>query len=234
MQALPPPPTRRPQSAFASEVRRFPATWVLLALNIAVFVYEQLLPIPAQQEFLVTWALIPARLTGSDAFRTAGITDADFASPALVTLFTALFLHGGIVHLAFNMFGLYGVGRIVEAALGTGRYLLLYFAAGLGSSLACLVGYYAQSVPVVGASGAVYGLLAGYLLLQPPGPDRTRSLIWMLVFIFVPALPFFSGGFGGLGQIAVWGHVGGFVVGLAIMQLFLMQRRSRMRERGNR
>lgn len=227
MQPLPPPPTRRPVNglpAFVAAWRRFPAMWTLLALNLAVFAYEQLLAPPAQEEFLLTWALIPARFTGAESFRAAGITNADFASPALATLLTALFLHGGIVHLAFNMFALYSFGRIVEAAVGTGRFLLLYFAAGLGSSLACLVGYYGQAVPVVGASGAVYGLLAGYLLLLPPGPDRTRSLVIMLVFIFIPAIPGF-GGVGGLGQIAVWGHVGGFVVGLAIMQFIVSQRR---------
>ena len=126
----------------------------------------------AQEEFLLTWALIPARLTGSSDFRAAGITNADFSSPAPITLLTALFLHGSVLHIAFNMFTLYGIGRIVEAALRTPRFLLLYFAAGIGSSLACLVGYYGQAIPVVGASGAVYGLLAGYLLLLPPGPDR--------------------------------------------------------------
>jgi len=226
LQPLPPPPVRR-RSGFADEGRRFPATFALLALNVLVFVYEQLLSPPAQQDFLLTWALIPARLTGSSDFRAAGITNADFASPAPLTLLSTLFLHGSILHLAFNMFTLYGIGRIVEGAIRTGRFLLLYFAAGIGSSLACLVGYYGQAIPVVGASGAVYGLLAGYLLLLPPGPDRTRSITWILALTFVPALPFFDGGggFGGLGQIAVWGHVGGFAVGFVVMWLFLLARR---------
>lgn len=226
MQPLPPPPVHR-RSGFTAQWQRFPATFTLIALNILVFVYEQLLPPVAQDDFLLTWALIPVRLTGWGNFAAAGITNADFASPAPLTLLTTLFLHGSTLHLAFNMFTLYGIGRIVEGALRTGRFLLLYFAAGIGSSLACLIGYYGQAIPVVGASGAVYGLLAGYLLLLPPGPDRTRSIVWILALTFVPALPFFNGGggFGGLGQIAVWGHVGGFAVGFAVMWLLLLQRR---------
>lgn len=223
MQSLPPPPPSR-APRFLAEWRRFSATYTLVLVNVIVFVYEQLLNPPAQENFLINWALIPARLTGSSNLRFAGITDADFASPAFVTLFTALFLHSGVAHILLNMFALYGVGRIVESALGTGRFLVLYFVAGLGSSLACLLGYFGQVIPVVGASGAVYGLLAGYLLLLPPGPNRTRSVVWLLAFIFLPlVLP--GGGFGGIGQIAVWGHVGGFLVGLAVMQLFVLGRR---------
>lgn len=224
MQALPPPPPSR-TPAFFREWQRFPATFTLVFINVVVFVVEQLLGPVAQENFVVNFALIPARFTGSANLRAAGISNSDFASPAAVTIFTSLFLHGGITHILFNMFALYGIGRIVEAALGTGRFLALYFVAGIGSGLACLLGYFGQVIPVVGASGAIYGLLAGYLLLLPPGPNRTRSVVWLLAFTFIPLVLPGGGGFAGLGQIAVWGHVGGFLVGLLMMQLFILQRR---------
>ncbi len=224
MQSLPPPPPSR-APAFLAEWRRFPATFTLVFVNIVVFVVEQLLKPDVQENFVVNFALIPARFNGAANLRAAGISNSDFASPAVVTIFTSLFLHGGITHILFNMFALYGIGRIVEAALGTGRFLVLYFVAGIGSGIACLLGYFGQVIPVVGASGAIYGILAGYLLMLPPGPNRTRSVLWLLAFTFVPLVLPGGGGFAGLGQIAVWGHVGGFLVGLLVMQLFIRQRR---------
>lgn len=206
-------------------MRPIAATIALIAINVAVFLYQQSLGAQAQFQFLLNWALVPVRFThaGTDF-------GFDFTSPRLLTIVTSLFLHSGFAHIALNMFFLYAFGNMLERAIGTWRFLIVYFAAGIASSLACIFIYRNEPVPVVGASGAVYGILAAYLLLLPPGSDRTKTVIWMLVLLVLPAfLPasIMGGLTGGNTQIAIAGHVGGFIVGGLVMQAFIVQARQR-------
>lgn len=206
------------------------ATYAIIAVNVAVAVYMQTLNARDNERFLANWALIPARFTSTvlDPFGTV------ITSPRIATLVTSMFLHGGLTHIALNMFLLFGIGRTVELAIGTPRFLFLYFAAGLGGSLAILLLYHNSLSPFIGASGAVYGVLGGYFLLLPPGPNRTKTLIWTLALIVVPAfIParIIVGITGSdfLANIAHWGHVGGFGVGILTMYLMIAYTRRKRR-----
>jgi membrane associated rhomboid family serine protease len=216
---LPPPPQRR------RATRPIVATLALIAVNVAVFLYQQSLSGFAQERFLLNWALVPVRFT--HAGEDFGF---NFTSPRPMTIVTSLFLHSGFPHIALNMFFLYAFGNMVERAIGAGRFLAIYAAAGIASSVACIFIYRSEPVPVVGASGAVYGVLAAYLLMLPPGPDRTKTVIWMLVLLVLPALlpgSLLGGLTGGDTRIAIAGHIGGFIVGGLVMQAFVLRARQR-------
>lgn len=214
-----------------AQLRRPTATYAIIAINVAVFVYQQTLSMRESDRFLLNWALIPARFTHA-ATPVFDIVALGPTSPRPLTLVTSLFLHGGLTHIALNMFLLFAIGRTVELMIGTPRFLLLYGLAGLGSSLAVILLYRNSNAPFIGASGAVYGVLGGYFLLLPAGPDRTKTIIWTLALILVPALiparviqDVTGSNF--LANIAHWGHVGGFAAG--ILTMYLMIRRARRR-----
>jgi membrane associated rhomboid family serine protease len=201
------------------------ATFALIAINAAVFLYQQSLGVRAQDRFIANWALVPYRFThpGVDI-------GFNFTSPRPLTILTSLFLHSGFAHIALNMFFLYAFGNMVERAIGAGRFLTIYFIAGIASGVACIFFYRNEPVPVVGASGAVYGILAAYLVMLPAGPDRTKTVLWMLVLLVLPAfLPgsILGGLTGGDTRIAIAGHIGGFIVGGLVMQAFIVRARQR-------
>ncbi len=211
-----------------SRLRRPTAVYAIIAINAAVALYTQSLPIREYNRFLANWALIPARFTRADQ-----APFGDFiSSPRLATLVTSLFLHGGLAHIALNMFLLFAIGRTLELAIGAPRFVLLYMLAGLGSSVAVILLYRDSLSPFIGASGAVYGVMGAYFLLLPTGPDRRKTLIWTLALITLPALipkNIIEGITGSdfLSNIAHWGHVGGFLVGVATMYLMIRQARRR-------
>ncbi len=213
------------------QMRRPTATYAIIAINVAVFFYEQTLSARDTIQFLLNWALIPVRFTHSIG-QVAGIGSVAPHSPRILTLVSSLFLHGGLTHIALNMFLLFAIGRILELAIGTPRFVVLYALAGLGSSIAVLLLYRNSDSPFIGASGAVYGVMGGYFLLLPPGPDRTKTIVWMLALILVPALiPAHIiqsvTGSDFLTNIAHWGHVGGFLTGILTMYLMTLQARRR-------
>jgi membrane associated rhomboid family serine protease len=206
-------------------IRRFPLVNVaLIAANILVFLYELQLSPSALKSFIFTWGLIPARLTGDP-------------STAWPTIFSAMFLHGSWVHLLGNMWFLHIFGDNVEARMGKLRYLLFYLLSGVA---AVLLQTYLQpdsQQPMIGASGAIAGVLGAYLISFPRA--RIASLVPIL-FIFtiieVPAALFliiwfliqvYSGLFAMQGAsasgIAWWAHIGGFIFGL-IMVFFFSRR----------
>lgn len=207
-------------------MRRPTATYTIIAINVAVFLYGQTMAVRDYNVFLFNWALIPARFTRPETIPYRRYLD----SPRALTTITSLFLHSGFTHIALNMFLLLAIGRILERAIGTPRFVLLYSLAGLGSSLAVLVLYRHSDSPFIGASGAVYGVMGAYFLLLPPGPDRTKTIIWMLALILLPALipariiqNLTGSDF--LANIAHWGHVGGFLTGFVTMYLMTLQAR---------
>jgi membrane associated rhomboid family serine protease len=220
-----------------AQLRRPTATYAIIATNVAVFLYQQTLSPQAADRFLLNWSLIPARFTHATEFNQAigqiiGLGGSGPTSPRVLTLVTSLFLHGGLTHIALNMFLLFAIGRTVEIMIGTPRFVLLYSLAGLASSLACILLYRDSGSPFIGASGAVYGVLGGYFLLLPAGPDRNKTIIWTLALILVPALiparivrSLTGSDF--LTNIAHWGHVGGFLVGILTMYLMILRARRR-------
>ncbi|GLQ34896.1 rhomboid family intramembrane serine protease [Amylibacter marinus] len=184
-------------------------TWALMAVNILVFLtYVPILDQPRELgAFFATWALVPAEFS-------AGI---DYH-----TVLTSMFLHGGLMHIAGNMLFLWIFGDNVEDAMGHITFLIFYLLAGFGAAMAqVLVGPHSP-VPMVGASGAIAGVMGAYLLLYPRA--KVDVLIIFVVFFKVFTLPayvvlavwmgmqFFGELSGGAG-IAYWAHIGGFMAG---------------------
>ena len=207
-------------------------TRALIALNAAAFIYELVLG-PELKSFMFAWAMVPARLTLALRYGEEPIV-----RPAL-TLVTSMFLHGGWLHLIGNMWFLWIFGDNVEDRLGRGKFLLFYLAAGIVAALLQYSLMPASQLPTVGASGAIAGVLGGYLVAFPRA--RVVTLVPLFPFFQVMALPavvvlgfwfviqFFNGalslGFGGAGGgVAWWAHVGGFAFGIVAMWLHRLGR----------
>jgi membrane associated rhomboid family serine protease len=166
-----------------------------------------------------------------------GFTDAFALKPSMALggawwqFLTYMFLHGGAMHIALNMFMLFIFGEVMEQALGEVRYLTLYLASGLGSALTYIMLMGVTSLPMLGASGAVFGVLAAYGLMFP------KNKIWVPIFlvplpaftvvILLAGLEFMLGFLGLEPGIANFGHFGGIVTG--ILMTYYWKRMSRPR-----
>ena len=204
-------------------------TYSLIAANIGVFFYELTLSGPQLRVFFYQLGLVPAFLTQPLAWELRSITE------QLIPLLSSMFIHGGWLHVIGNLWFLYIFGDNVEDRMGHGRFMLFYVLSGLVSvGLHVFVNADSQ-IPVVGASGAISGVMGAYLLFYPHA--RVVTLVPIFLFftvITVPAyfflifwllLQFFNGAFsltaGGAGSgIAWWAHVGGFVFGMFFAGLF--------------
>ncbi len=207
--------------------RTFPVvTWSIIALNVAVFLLEASLPPALLERFIALWGFVPARLFGGHVLW------------GLTTLFTSMFLHGGWFHLLSNMWALYIFGDNVEDRMGSGRYLVFYLLSGVAAALLQAFVEPASQVPMVGASGAISGVLGAYFLFYP----HARVITWIPLFLFfgyyvdIPAvlylgLWFFSQFYSGLfalvtphglqaGGVAWWAHIGGFLFGVLFARAF--------------
>jgi hypothetical protein len=215
--------------------RTFPFTNnLLLALNACAFL-AQLAQGDALAEFVARWAFIPDRLFHPAAW---GV------SPAfgVLTVFTAMFLHGGLLHLAGNLLYLWIFGDNVEDALGHVRYLGFYLASGLAAALLQAFLQPASGIPNVGASGAIAGVLGAYFVLYPRArvvtlvplfflfplvevPAGLYLLFWFLMQFWMGSANLASAGRQAeAGGVAWWAHVGGFVAG-ALLVLAVRPRR---------
>lgn len=202
------------------------ASLVLIVLNLAVYLYQFGLSPPAEHLFIMEYGLVPGWLSGLGR---PGPPPGFLPRP--LTLLSAMFLHGGLLHLAGNMLYLWIFGPAIEDALGRGRYLLFYLLGGVLASLVFVLGEPAGMLPMIGASGAVAAVLGAYLVLFPRA--RVLVLFWFFFLVQtarVPAL-FLLGiwflwqvlGLGGPG-VAWMAHIGGFVAGLLMVRLFLPRR----------
>ncbi len=200
--------------------RTFPIVNVILIVaNIAVFVYQVSLPPSAFKVFMLSNATVPARIPSFIAGH-GGFEAAFFP------IFTSMFLHAGFWHLAGNMLFLWIFGDNVEDFFGHLTYLVFYLVCGLGAGLLHIVFNLNSTIPALGASGAISGVMGAYMLLYP------RERILTLVFVFLIPIPavfilgcwfllqFLSGvtAIGGSpsGGVAVWAHVGGFLLGMLL------------------
>lgn len=221
-------------------------TYALIALNVLVFVFLQ--GLGADLDFTYAFSTVPGEIVSGSDITTADRTVQDpdtgtvYTLPGLqatplsvyLTLLTSMFMHGGFAHIAGNMLYLFIFGDNIENALGHLRYLAFYILTGLLASLSHVVATAAfdgdMLVPSLGASGAISGVLGGYLLLYPS--RRVRVLImrtvqevpaiiaiglWFL-FQLVNGLGMLGGGSGG--GVAYAAHIGGFVAGLVFVKLF--------------
>ncbi len=188
-------------------------TWALIAINVLVFIsYYNLFSDPrALSTFFIRWGMVPA-----------------IASDNQISLLTHMFLHGGIMHLAGNMLFLWIFGDNMEDEMGHVGFLIFYLAAGVGAALAQYATEPSSPVPMVGASGAIAGVMGGYLLLFPKAKVDILLILIIIFRIFtVPAWivlgVWFAMQFGlGIsspsdqGGVAYWAHAGGFVAGLIL------------------
>jgi membrane associated rhomboid family serine protease len=224
---------------------RFP--WVTVALIVAnaivyFFLQDGLLGLPHQglggDWPVPTYAAIPCEVTGSDPCNTA-----PGGPSTIVTLFTSMFMHGSILHIGGNMLFLWIFGNNVEDSMGPIRYIVFYVLGGLAADAAQILTGPGSEVPSIGASGAVAGVLGGYLLLFPRA--RVVTVVFIIFFFTILELPaiLFLGiwiieqalfGYfdlvqpsGGGGGVAYFAHIGGFVFGLAAIRLFASERRRR-------
>jgi len=206
-------------------------TYALIALNVLIFTGEAGLSLLGVQGLGVALGVVPAQLV---------------AEPLLEapTIFSSMFVHASFTHLAGNMLFLYIFGDNIEDALGRWRFAAFYLVSGVAGALAQVMVNPASEVPMVGASGAIAGVLGGYLVLYP----RAKVLIlntfpplwlilgftffapawlvlgaWFLLQNLLPAL----GVLGGVGgsQVAFFAHLGGFVLGLLLVRPLSAQRR---------
>lgn len=196
--------------------RRPVVTYGLVAANSLVFLF--MLPLygsSAASEIFVSYGMIPARLSQA----------AD-----LETLITSMFLHGGFMHFAGNMLFLWIFGDNLEDMLGHVRFLLFYLATGVAAALLQYVTDPGSAIPMIGASGAIAGVMGGYLLLFPKARVDVLFIIVIIIKVIpIPAwaallfwfgLQLFNGvsSFGAQeGGVAHWAHAGGFIAGFAIV-----------------
>lgn len=205
--------------------RRFPIiTYLLIGFNVVVFLWELSLPEEQLNHVFLTLAVVPANVAG-----------APFAAETMLDMVRSMFFHGGWAHLLGNMLYLYLFGDNLEDQLGIPLYLLLYFASGFAAGYAQVLIDPTSQIPLVGASGAISGVLGGYLLLFPGVEVRgiipigyffhtVRWPAWVVLGMwFVLQLVYALLGLGATaeGGVAFFAHVGGFVAGLALMALFI-------------
>ncbi len=207
--------------------RRRPYVMItILILNILVFIYELTLGNRITY-FFHTFGVIPARIIFDTTFFT------------ILTLFTSMFIHGGFEHIIGNMLYLWIFADNVEDAFGHGKFIILYFLSGLmGSLLQILISPHSE-IPLIGASGAISGILGAYIILYPGA--RVLALIPIFYFLrltYVPAVIFLGfwfllqflyglGSLGAQGGVAWFAHIGGFLTGV----LFALPIKRRIRRR---
>ncbi len=203
----------------------------LIVANCFVFYHQLTLNLPASQRFIFQWGAIPYQIVHGEVLYGPGLF------PPVLTLFSSMFLHGGFLHLIGNMLYLWIFGNNIEDTLGHFRFMIFYLLAGLGAALTQVFSDPQSTAPMIGASGAVAGVLGAYLLLFP----HARILTLMFIFIFIrmiriPALIVL--GFWFLVQllsvtsgfetgVAFFAHIGGFVAGLILVKVFQPQKARR-------
>ncbi len=202
--------------------------WLLIAINVAVFVQELAAPDPSA--FIDRYAAVPYNIVN-------GIVLAPPSPPsALLTIVTAMFVHAGIAHIGFNMLFLFAFGPAIEALCGHLRFAAFYLLCGVAGEVAQIAVAPGSHLPAIGASGAIAGVLGAYIVTYPTSSVRTIVPIGCfplflrlpaLLVIGVWALAQFANGFGQLstaaaadGGVAYFAHIGGFCCGVLFVGLF--------------
>lgn len=190
---------------------------ILIALNLFIYVHEVLLEPYELNQVYYTFGLIPAEVL--NAFYTGSAL-----TPLLANFVTAMFIHGGWLHVLSNMLFLWVFGDNVEDALGHFRFLIFYLACGVAGGLVHTLMLPSSDIPLIGASAAVAGVIAAYLMLHP------RVRIWVLVLRFIPIRISAATALGAwiitqlvmvllpqVGPVAWWAHIGGLAAGAVLV-----------------
>ncbi|MDE0124499.1 MAG: rhomboid family intramembrane serine protease [Bryobacterales bacterium] len=199
-------------------------TWVLIVVNVGIFLYQFSLGFVtsgAQEAFIASYAVVPSRVAGA-------ITGSEPLAAGLIPVFTSMFLHGGWMHLIGNMWFLRIFGDNVEDELGHFSFLLFFVGCGVIAAVAQLLADPGSGVPIVGASGAIAGVMGAYLIRFPRA--RVTVLLPLVIIWTKIRLPAFlmltywlviqvlSGTDGAAaGGVAWWAHIGGFVAGAGLI-----------------
>jgi membrane associated rhomboid family serine protease len=194
--------------------------YVLIAINVVVYLYQLTLTEPDLTRFILDWGAVPSDIShGND----------------LITLITSMFMHGGWLHIAGNMLFLWVFGDNVEDTMGHVKYLIFYLICGLAAGGLQIAINPDNQTPLIGASGAISGVLAAYLVLFPRGKIRTILMLGIPIMVLVPAWGMigywiviqFISGIASLGVqtrdtsgVAYFAHIGGFITGAALVLLF--------------
>jgi membrane associated rhomboid family serine protease len=207
-------------------VERFPfITLALIAINALVYIYQLTLPSLQSEALIFSYGAIPYNLTHPLAKDLLYVT----ALPPTLTIFSAMFLHGGFIHLASNMLYLWIFGDNIENALGHLRYLLFYLISGFFAALCHILSDPNATIPMIGASGAIAGILGAYLILFPRANVSTLFIFIIIIRIIkVPAvlvlgfwflIQLLNAGSEG-GSVAWYAHIGGFITGIFLIKIF--------------
>jgi len=222
--------------------RSFPVmTIMIIAANVAVFFYELSLQLQSQlaiDRFYAVYGFIPCLITSScPAQLVQGLTAAHDTLPPVASLFTAMFVHGGWLHIAGNMLFFWIFGNNIEDDMGHFKFLIFYLVCGLIAAFAQIAFDPGSTVPSLGASGAIAGVLGAYFVTYPTAPVDTLIFVLFIFFVRLPAfivlgvwilLQFFTGigelGTQDTGGVATFAHIGGFVAGMLLIFLFRQRR----------
>ncbi len=207
-------------------------TILIIIINVGVFCYQSVFSAKPFEIHIAESAMIPKEIThftnydirlGRDRFGRSVYLERDI--PPLMAIVTSMFMHGSWMHLLGNMLFLWIFGNNIEDNLGRGKFLLFYLLSGIGASLVHVIFHWNSLMPVVGASGAVSGVMGAYLILFPRARVRTLVFIFILVtFIDIPAFIFLIIWFVmqflyvGSSGIAWMAHVGGFILGIYLIK----------------
>jgi membrane associated rhomboid family serine protease len=202
-------------------------TWSLIGVCVLVFLWQLSLGDYHGQAAVMQFGMIPARLFGYGE-----VVPAFAVIPGWATVLTSMFMHGGFMHLGMNMLFLWVFGDNVEDSMGHARYLVFYLLCGVAAAVVQGAINPSSTIPMVGASGAISGVLGAYMLLHPHATVRTLIFLGVFVtIVHVPALVALGIWFlmqvvsgmlpsSGEGGVAFFAHIDGFVAGMALVPFF--------------
>lgn len=208
---------------------RFPyVNWLIIISNIAVFIMMLRLPEQAENNLIFELGLIPKRIFVENGLLTL--------SDRYMPFFTSMFMHGGFLHIIGNMYFLYIFGDNVEDRLGHMRYFMVYVTFGLFAAVTQVFMFPDSNMPMIGASGAVAGVMGAYLVMYPKA--KVKTLLIFIIFVTIVDIPAafflllwfamqFLNGFGFQQEgVAWWAHIGGFAAGLVYAVMFVKNKYS--------
>jgi membrane associated rhomboid family serine protease len=202
-------------------------TLAMVGICIAVFVYQFTLPPAEAEAFIFRWGFIP-----SDVLGKSGLGAEADEVPAWAKIFSSMFLHGDFMHIIGNMLFLWIFGNNIEDTFGKVRFLIFYLLCGVAAAFTQAFTNTASGVPMIGASGAISGVLGAYLFLFPHARVRVLVMFGIITVVHLRAIIVLGLWFvlqlvnaaltpiNEEGGVAFWAHVGGFVAGLALVFVF--------------
>ena len=194
--------------------------YCLIALCSFIFLWQSTLPVNLYNEAINNFGVIPLAVLGEKE---------SYINPYL-TIFTSMFMHGSWMHLIGNMVFLWIFGDNIEDSMGHKKFIVFYFVSGICAALLQAIIDPSSDIPMIGASGAIAGVLGSYLVLHPKA--NVNVLFWLFIFITVIKVPafivlslwiisqFFSASIGSEGGVAYYAHIGGFIGGALLISFF--------------